>query len=171
MVSPGTAERVTEPMSVLAGLALVWKLVCHGPFLQPLREQLHGLAGRFVRRHARRLVGFADPYLTVTVEEHDGGDGMRRGEAYEQATAYLGDRCARQARQLRAAAAGGGRDRFVLSLGDGDEVADEYRGATAWWSTAPAPTKTPHHHHHDAGGGGRAYRLVFHWRHRDLVVG
>ncbi|CAN6172722.1 unnamed protein product [Urochloa humidicola] len=52
MVSPGAAERVTGPMSVLAGLALVWKLVCHGPFLEPLREQLHDLASRFVRRAA-----------------------------------------------------------------------------------------------------------------------
>ncbi|CAN6281630.1 unnamed protein product [Urochloa humidicola] len=172
MVSPGTAERVTGPMSVLAGLAIVWKMVCSVPFLQPLREQLHGLAGRFVRRHARRLVGLADPYLTVTVAEHDGGDGMRRGEAYEQATAYLGDRCARQAQQLWAGTVpgGSGGDRFVLSLGDDDEVADEFRGATMWWSTAPAPTKTPQHND-DYAGGGRAYRLVFHRRHRDLVVG
>ncbi|CAN6179140.1 unnamed protein product [Urochloa humidicola] len=137
-------------MSVLAGLALVWKF----PFLEPLREQLHVLASRFVRR----LVGFADPYLTVTVAEHDGGDGMRRGEAYEQATAYLGG-------------GGGDRDRFVLSLGDDDEVADEFRGATVWWSTAPAPTKPPHHDDDDYAGGGRAYRLVFHRRHCDLVVG
>ncbi|CAL5078943.1 unnamed protein product [Urochloa decumbens] len=186
MVSPGTVEpeRVTTgPISsVLAGVALVWNMVRPAPFLQPLREQLHDLAGRFLRRHARRLVGFADPYLTVTVAEHDGGvdhDGrMRRGEAYELAAAYLGDRCSRQARQLRAvtapagAAAGGGGeggDRLVmLRLGDGDEVADEFRGATVWWSTA-SPAKS--NDQEDGGRGVRAYRLVFHRRHRDLVVG
>ncbi|CAL5076637.1 unnamed protein product [Urochloa decumbens] len=153
MVSPGTVEpeRVTTgPISsVLAGVALVWIMVRPAPFLQPLREQLHDLVGRFLRRHARRLVGFADPYLTVTIAEHDGGvdhDGrMRRGEAYEQATAYLGDR-----------------------LGDGDQVADEFRGATVWWSTA-SPAKS--NDQEDGGRGVRAYQLVFHRRHRDLVVG
>ncbi|CAL5066620.1 unnamed protein product [Urochloa decumbens] len=188
MVSPGTVEpeRVTTgPISlVLAGVALVWIMVRPAPFLQPLREQLHDLAGRFLRRHARRFVGFADPYLTVTVAEHDSGvdhDGrMRRGEAYELATAYLGDRCSRQARQLRAvtapasAAAGGGGeggDRLVMPtriLGDGDEVADEFRGATVWWSTA-SPAKS--NDQEDGGRGVRAYQLVFHRRHRDLVVG
>jgi len=57
-------------------------------------------------------------------------------------------------------------------VGDGEEVADEFQGATVWWHAVPAP----HHRHSgqrcDAQGedAGRAYRLVFHQRHRDLVV-
>jgi len=100
---------------------------------------------------------------------------MRRGAAYERAAAYLGARCTRGARSLRAESAldGEGRRRFVLRVGDGEEITDEFRGATVWWRAVPAP----HHHRHggqrcDAQGedAGRAYRLVFHQRHRDLVV-
>ncbi|CAN6203301.1 unnamed protein product [Urochloa humidicola] len=179
-VSPGAVERFAGPIaSVLAGVVLVWKTVTC-PFLKPLRDQLDDLAGRFLRHHARRLLRIADPHLTVTVSEHDDGGGgggegmMTRGEAYRQATAYLADRCALRARGLRAVAApgGGAGDRFVLSLGDGDEVADEFRGATVWWTSVAATANS--HHHHDAaaggGGGGRAYKLVFYRRHRDLIV-
>nr|TKW30960.1 hypothetical protein SEVIR_2G073400v2 [Setaria viridis] len=148
-VTPGTVERFARPMSVLAGAMFVWKMVRRSCLLS-LRQQLNDLAGRFFRHQVRRLMGIADPYLTVT-----------SGDAYEQAKEYLGDRCARRARQLRAGSTPGG-DRFVLSLGDGEEVTEEYRGATVWWYSVPAPLRRQ-----DAG---RTYRLVFHWRHRELVV-
>ncbi|KAG2640610.1 hypothetical protein PVAP13_2KG106600 [Panicum virgatum] len=118
------------------------------------------------------LTRLLDPYLTVTLAEYGGGEGMRRGAAYERAAAYLGARCTRGARSLRAESAldGEGRRRFVLRVGDGEEITDEFRGATVWWRAVPAP------HHHRHGGqrpgedAGRTYRLVFHQRHRDLVV-
>uniref|UniRef100_K3ZZI7 AAA+ ATPase domain-containing protein n=1 Tax=Setaria italica TaxID=4555 RepID=K3ZZI7_SETIT len=133
-VTPGTVERFARPMSVLAGAMFVWKMVRRSCLLS-LRQQLNDLAGRFFRHQS--------------------------GDAYEQAKKYLGDRCARRARQLRAGSTPGG-DRFVLSLGDGEEVTDEYRGATVWWYSVPAPLRRQ-----DAG---RTYRLVFHRRHRELVV-
>ncbi|RLM86038.1 hypothetical protein C2845_PM04G05070 [Panicum miliaceum] len=154
-----------------AGLwsALAWSMV--RPYLPRhlLPDRLAG--GSLLRRHARRLLaGLLDPYLTVTPAEYGGGEGMRRGAAYERAAAYLGARCAREARTLRAESARDGG--FVLRVDDGEEVADEFRGATVWWHAVPAP-----HHRHggprcDAPGedAGRTYRLVFHQRHRDLVV-
>jgi hypothetical protein len=46
-------------------------------------------------------VGIADPYV-VTIAEHDGtSEGMKSGDAYEQARAYLRDRCARRERASR----------------------------------------------------------------------
>jgi chaperone BCS1 len=48
-------------------------------------------------------------------------------------------------------------------MGDGEEVADEFRGAKVWWYSLPAPLRRQ--------DGGRAYRLLFHWCHRELVVG
>jgi chaperone BCS1 len=157
-VMPGMVERFARPMSVLAGAMLVWKMV-----RRSLRQQLSDLACSLFRHQVRRLLGIADPYLTVTVPEHDGEGMMKKsGDAYEQAKAYLSDRCALRARQLRAGSAPGG-DRFVLSMGDGEEVADEFRGTKVWWYSLPAPLRRQ--------DGGRAYRLVFHRRHRELVVG
>ncbi|PUZ68818.1 hypothetical protein GQ55_2G059100 [Panicum hallii var. hallii] len=170
----GIVERFAGLWSALAGAMLAWSMV--RPYLPRhlLPDRLAG--GSLLRCHARSLLaGLLDPYLTVTLAEYGGGEGMRRGAAYERAAAYLGARCAREARTLRSESArdGGGRRRFVLRVDDGEEVADEFRGAMVWWHAVPAP-----HHRHggprcDAPGedAGRTYhRLVFHQRLRDLVV-
>ncbi|XP_066393621.1 AAA-ATPase At3g28580-like [Miscanthus floridulus] len=167
-VSPGLVEQFGGLWSSLAGVMLVWSML--RPYLP--RQLLDRFAGRFLRRHARWLVGLADPYLTVTVAEYD-GERMKRGDVYERANAYLSHRCARRARALRAEPARNA-DRFVLTPGDNEEVTDEFRGATVWWHSVPSPSR-----HHGLmgyrGGGvledaGRTYRIVFHQRHRDLVV-
>nr|CAB3455972.1 unnamed protein product [Digitaria exilis] len=143
----------------------VWSNLAVPCLLQPFRDQLQKLAGGFLRRHARRLRGVADPYLTVTVAEHDGGEGTMR----PRNDAYGGQGRARD---------DAGRRRFVLSLGDSEEVVDEFRGATVWWFHSAAPRRDYHHHgdvvavEDDAAAAtaGRTYRLTFHQRHRDLVV-
>jgi chaperone BCS1 len=170
-------ERLGGLWSALAGaIMLAWNMLCRYLPRQLLPGRL--LAGRFpsLRRLALRLAWLLDPYLVVTVAEYGGGDGMRRGDAYEHAAAYLGAWCSRGARSLRLTERrriGDGTRRFALTVGDGEEVADEFRGATVWWRAVSAPQ---HHHHHGQGcdaaaeDAGRAYRLVFHHRHRDLVV-
>ncbi|OEL23593.1 hypothetical protein BAE44_0015386 [Dichanthelium oligosanthes] len=129
--SPGVVERFAGVWSALAGAMLVWSML--RPYLP--RQLLDRLAGHaFLRRHARRLVGLLNPYLTATVAEYD-GERMKRADA----------------------------------VGDGEEVADEFRGV---------PAAQHHHHGHRwfGGGGdapedaGRMFRIVFHQRHRDLVV-
>lgn len=168
--SPGLLEQFAGLWSSLAGVMIVWSML--RPYLP--RQLLDHFAGRFLRRHARWLVTLADPYLTVTVAEYN-GERMKRGDVYEQANAYLSHRCARRARALRAEHARNNGDRFVLTLGDNEEVTDEFRGATVWWSSVPSSPSRHHGHTLHRGGGvpddaGRTYRLVFHQRHRDLVV-
>ncbi|CAO2149403.1 unnamed protein product [Urochloa humidicola] len=170
---PGVLEQFAGVWSALAGAMLAWSML-----RQYLPRQLRPdrLAGRFLflRRLARRHAWLLDPYLTVTIAEYDGG--MQRGNTYGQAAAYLGARCARGARSLRLSQRGrddDGNRRFVLAVGDGEEVADEFHGATLWWHAVPAPAV--HHHAGDTtaaseDNAGRTYRLVFHRRHRDLVV-
>ena len=96
------------------------------------------------------------------------------GDLYEHAKAYLSHRCARWARALRAesAPASSGRDRFLLSMGDNEEVSDVFRGATVWWHSVPASAGRHRGSdgRDDVDDGGRTYRLVFHRRYRELVV-
>ncbi|XP_062188747.1 AAA-ATPase At3g28580-like [Phragmites australis] len=171
--SPGMVERFAGLWSALAGVMLVWSML--RPYIP--HQLFDHFAGRFLRRHARRLVGLMDPYLTVTVSEYD-GERMKRGDVYEQAKAYLSHRCARRARALRAERARDS-DRFVLSMADNEEVADEFCGATVWWYSVPASRRGGYYHGPPwyGGGGevvpedaGRTYRLIFHERHRELVV-
>ena len=103
----------------------------------PLRRRrlvlrLQGLQlQHFFGRHSRRLAAAIDPYLTVTIAEYDGAR-MRLSDAYKEAQAYL-QRATREARGgVRHLKAEPDRDpdRLVLSMGDSEEVADEFRDAT-----------------------------------------
>ena len=74
LVSPGLVERFAGLWSALAGKMLAWSMV--RPYL-PRHLLPDRLAGGLL---LRRLL---DPYLTVTLAEYGGGEGMRRGAAYE----------------------------------------------------------------------------------------
>ncbi|XP_040382074.1 AAA-ATPase At3g28580-like [Oryza brachyantha] len=167
--APGVVERFAGMGSALAGVMFLWSML--SPFLP--RQLFELCVGRFLRRHGRRLAGLMDPYLTVTISEHE-GDRMRLGDVYDQAKAYLSHRCARLARSLRAERAAREGDRFLLTMGDGEEVYDEFQGATVWWQAVSSGGRR---YEPPWYGGGvvldddrRAYRLMFHRRHRDLVV-
>ncbi|KAG2545138.1 AAA-ATPase ASD, mitochondrial-like [Panicum virgatum] len=154
---------------VLSLIAVLWTVVWQN--LQHL--QLQQFFGRHLSRHARRLAAMVDPYLSVTIAEYEGGR-MKRSDAYEEVKAYLSAACSRGVRHLRAEGAKDA-DKLVLSMVDGEEVADEFEGATVWWW---AYSKSPPRADAAAawwGGGGaqeerRFYRLFFLERHRELVL-
>ncbi|CAM0905580.1 unnamed protein product [Alopecurus aequalis] len=159
----GVLQQFAGLGSSLAGLMFVLSMV--RPFLP--RGLFKYYIGRLVRRHARSLMGLLDPCLTITISEHDGGGRMGIGVVYDRAKAYLSNQCASRARSLRAELVARGSDRFVLSMDDNEEVADEFRGATVWWRSV---------YKHRAGGDvkddvQRSYRLEFHERHCELIVG
>jgi chaperone BCS1 len=52
-------------------------------------------------------------------------DKIKSNDAFEEVKAYLSTACSREARQLCAEGAADGSG-FVISLRDGEEVADEY---------------------------------------------
>jgi chaperone BCS1 len=113
-----------------------------------------------VRRPVRRLLPFLDPFITLDIASmrNDLTDKIKSNDAFEEVKAYLSTACSREARQLCAEGAADGSG-FVISLRDGEEVADEFRGITIWWSAMP-----------EGNNGQRCCRLTFHERHRKLVV-
>ncbi|CAN6280940.1 unnamed protein product [Urochloa humidicola] len=154
---------------VLSLIAVLWTVVWQN--LQHL--QLQQFFGRHLSRHARRLAAMVDPYLSVTIAEYEGGR-MKRSDAFEEVKAYLSAACSRGVRHLRAEGSKDA-DKLVLSMVDGEEVADEFQGATVWWwaySKSPPRSDSPASWY---GGGGaqeerRFYRLFFLERHRELVL-
>ncbi|XP_062212724.1 AAA-ATPase ASD, mitochondrial-like [Phragmites australis] len=155
---------------VLSLVAVLWTVVWQN--LQHL--QLQQFFGRHLSRHARRLAAMVDPYLSVTIAEYEGGR-MKRSDAYEEVKAYLSTACSRGVRHLRAEGAKD-TDKLVLSMVDGEEVADEFQGATVWWwAYSRPPPRTDGAAPWWGGGGGaqeerRFYRLFFLERHRELVL-
>ncbi|XP_051177663.1 AAA-ATPase At3g28510-like isoform X1 [Lolium perenne] len=157
---------------VLSLIAVLWTVVWQN--LQRLQLPQHFLK-RCIDRHARRFAAIVDPYLSVTIAEYDGGGRMRRAEAYEEVKAYLAETTSRDARHLRAEGAKGA-DRLMLSMVDGEEVADvllpeEGGGTVFWWAYSKAP---PQQQDWRWGGGNQEsrhyYRLFFLDRHRDVVL-
>jgi chaperone BCS1 len=126
-----------------------------------------------LRRPVRRLLPFLDPFVTIDIvakpDEYSyhymSGSRVKSSDAYAEVLAYLSAVCSLEARELRAEGAAEGHG-LVLSLREGQEVADEFKGVTMWWS-AVAEGSTAR-----IGGSssGRCCRLTFHERHRMLVV-
>ncbi|CAL5078938.1 unnamed protein product [Urochloa decumbens] len=172
--NPGVVSRVRA--WVLANFASSWF------FLAPLlaayvpRRLFQTYYNLFLRRRARRLLGAVDPYVSIEIAEcpapvrvHVYSPVAFTDTTFEEVKAYLSGACAREddARELRAEGARHG-DGLVISVRDGEDVADEFRGATFWWSSVVVVDGP-------AGGGGanqerRCQRLTFHRRHRRLVI-
>ncbi|KAL5221250.1 hypothetical protein ABZP36_025963 [Zizania latifolia] len=158
--------------SVLANFGSLWL------FLAPLlaayapRRLFQTYFKLFLRRRARRLLAVVDPYVTVDisepgtsvhysrfgrVNEHDG--------TYEEVKAYLSGACAEEARELRAEGVAEG-DGVVISMRDGQDVTDEFQGATVWWTSVVRENSQGQQRSHTRS----CQRLTFHHRHRRLVV-
>ncbi|OEL22787.1 AAA-ATPase ASD, mitochondrial [Dichanthelium oligosanthes] len=150
--------------------------LCSVLWQQLQRLQVQRTLGRSLIRRVRRLAAFVDPDLSVTIAEHEStGRMMRPGDVYyEEAKAYISDSCSRTARHLRAEGSRGdaAADRLQLSMLDGEEVADEFRGVTVFWSAHTRPTSR--NNYPTYGGAGqqeRYFELHYHRRHRELVLG
>ncbi|RLM87436.1 hypothetical protein C2845_PM04G05030 [Panicum miliaceum] len=118
-----------------------------------------------LRSLIRRLLPFLDPYVTIDISgKLDYSiDRIKSSDAYEEVKAYLSPACAGDALELDADGAPEG-DGFVLTPREGQEVSDEFKGATVRWASV----------RHGSGSQSRdlrCLRLTFHRRHRDLVVG
>ncbi|XP_047064537.1 AAA-ATPase At3g28610-like [Lolium rigidum] len=122
-----------------------------------------------LRRPMRQLLPFLDPFVTIDIlakPEQNSNPYMvarvKSSDAYAEVLAYLSAVCSLEARELRAEGAAEGHG-LVLSLREGQEVADEFKGVTMWWSAVAEGVTVQ-------GSPGRCCRLTFHERHRRLVV-
>ncbi|RLN35869.1 hypothetical protein C2845_PM03G22470 [Panicum miliaceum] len=173
---PGAPSRVRQ--WVLSNFASSWFLLA--PLLAAYVSRLfQTYFNLFLRRHARRLLEVVDPYLFVDIYECPAAERYSHLQpvaatdtTYEEVKAYLCGTCSKDARELRAEGARHGNG-LVISMRDGQDVADEYRGATLWWSSlvvvepqsSGGHANNGNHHEHR-----RCQHLTFHKRHRRHVI-
>nr|CAB3491604.1 unnamed protein product [Digitaria exilis] len=117
---------------------------------------------------ANTLTSYLSPYLEITISEH-GADRFQRSEFFLAAEAYLSDACARRARKLKAEL-GKGSKSLQVSVGDDDHVTDTFSGADLWWHASKKIPRSQVMSWYPGMEESRLYKLVFHRRHRDLVV-
>ncbi|XVF60452.1 hypothetical protein PTKIN_Ptkin08bG0047800 [Pterospermum kingtungense] len=60
---------------------------------------------------------------------------------------------------------------LVLSMDDYEEVADEFNGVKLWWASGKHIAKTQSFSFYPVTDEKRFYKLTFHKRHRDLIIG
>jgi ABC-type cobalamin/Fe3+-siderophores transport system ATPase subunit len=146
--------------SALASFLFLWSMV---------QRHVPVTLSHHVATWANKLASYFNPYLEITISEY-GAERFRRSDFFLAAEAYLSDACAPRARRLKAEL---GRDssNLQVSVGDNDEVTDTYQGATVWWYVHKKVPRSNVISLYGNQDEPRTYRVVFHRRHRDLVVG
>ncbi|XP_031254838.1 AAA-ATPase ASD, mitochondrial-like [Pistacia vera] len=147
--------------SVLASMMFVWAMF-RQYFPYELRE--------YFEKHSKRLVVFFYPYIQVTFHEFT-GDRFMRSDAYSAIENYLSSKSSTQAKRLKADIVKNNNQSLVLSMDDYEEVSDEFQGVRLWWSSGKNVTKSQVVSFYSVTDEKRFYKLTFHKRYRELILG
>ncbi|CAD6240032.1 unnamed protein product [Miscanthus lutarioriparius] len=162
---PGAMARLRQ--WVLANFSSSW-------FLLAPRRLFLTYFSVFLRRHARRVLTVVDPYVSLDISEKPAAPawslrnqpaGARDSTTFEEVKAYLRVACSQDASELRAEGAEEG-DGLVISMRDGQDVSDEFRGATFMWSSVTDEAEGQQ----NSSRRREVQRLTFHRHHRRLVI-
>ncbi|XP_073005105.1 AAA-ATPase ASD, mitochondrial-like [Typha latifolia] len=134
-----------------------------------LRQFLPPHLQAYFTAYMSKLLSWIDPYIYVSIPEY-AGERMKRSEAYAAVEAYLSASCSQRARKLKAEI-GKDSDRLLVSMGDHEEVTDDFQGTKLWWTSTSRPTQSTSPPWRPAASDEkRYYRLAFHKRQRELVM-
>lgn len=148
--------------SIVGSLMFVWAM-----FKQFFPYQLINQ----IEKHSQRLVIYMYPYIQITFNEFT-GERLMRSEAYSAIENYLSSKASTQAKRLKGDI-GKNNQSLVLSMDDHEEVADEFNGLKLWWASGKHISKAQStvSFHHSMSEERRYYKLTFHKRNRDVILG
>ncbi|RDX69279.1 AAA-ATPase ASD, mitochondrial, partial [Mucuna pruriens] len=147
--------------SIIGSLMFVWAM-----FKQFFPYQLSNQ----IEKYSQRLVSFVYPYIQITFHEFT-GERLMRSEAYSAIENYLSLKASTQAKRLKADI-GKNNQSLVLSMDDHEEVADEFNGVKLWWASGKHISKPQSTiSFHPMSDEKRYYKLTFHKRNRDMILG
>ncbi|KAL2898506.1 hypothetical protein RDABS01_040288 [Bienertia sinuspersici] len=93
-----------------------------------------------------------------------------RSEAYIAIENYLSTNSSKQAKRLKADMMQNNQN-LALSMDEHEEVADEYKRVKIWWAFGKNVSKTPTFSFNPVADEKRYYKLTFHKKNRDLIMG
>jgi hypothetical protein len=143
---------------VVASLIFLWSVV---------KNHIPPTLGSRVSTLADKLASYVWPYVHITISEY-GTERFQRSEFFIAAEAYLSVACVRRARKLTAELGRGSKN---IQVDDQEEVTDTFDGATVWWYASKKQARSTVISFYPNEDERRFYKVVFHHRHRDLVVG
>lgn len=109
---------------------------------------------RYVENYGYELVRFFHPYIEIRFDEFS-SNRMKRSEAFSAIPNYLSTKTSLHAIRFKADVGKDGQS-LVLSMGDKEEVIDEFDGVKVWWVLVDEM---------------RFYKLTFHRSHREIITG
>ncbi|KAG6480842.1 hypothetical protein ZIOFF_057430 [Zingiber officinale] len=129
----------------------------------------------YLAKYSHRLVSLVSPYIHITFSEFS-GKRMKCSDAYAAIESYLVAASCTQSTTKLKAELGKDSSSLTLIMDEHEEVTDEFRGdefrgARIWWTSvshSPPQNSMSFYPHPDFR---RYFRLIFHRRHRNLVVG
>uniref|UniRef100_J3LIW4 AAA+ ATPase domain-containing protein n=2 Tax=Oryza brachyantha TaxID=4533 RepID=J3LIW4_ORYBR len=151
--------------SAMAGVGLLWSR---------MPEHFHEEARYIISSLVPMAMSYFNPYEQVIVPEY-GDERFRRNKLFDAVSTYMSSVRLEGASRLKAELSYSSKDDPVISLDENQEVADSFDGARVWWRLCPKASKNRGStiitlHGRDADEEPRCYRLVFHKRHRQLVL-
>ncbi|XP_044480227.1 AAA-ATPase ASD, mitochondrial-like, partial [Mangifera indica] len=124
----------------------------------------------YIKRYSKRLITFIHPYIQVTFHQFT-GDRLMRSEVYPAIENYLISKSSTQAKRLKADIVKKNNQSLVLTMDDYEEVSDEFQGVQLWWTSGKDGTTTEAVSFYSGTVEQRFYKLTFHKRYRDLILG
>ncbi|KAF2298613.1 hypothetical protein GH714_024320 [Hevea brasiliensis] len=122
-----------------------------------------------LEKYTQKVFAFVYPYIQITFHEFT-GERLMRSEAFSAIETYLSSSSSMQAKRLKAEVVKNNQS-LVLSMDDNEEVADEFKGVKLWWASGKNVFKSQTFSFHQFTDEKRYYKLRFHKRHRDLIIG
>uniref|UniRef100_A0A5B7BZH1 AAA+ ATPase domain-containing protein n=1 Tax=Davidia involucrata TaxID=16924 RepID=A0A5B7BZH1_DAVIN len=155
-----TRDMFTNLGSIIASMMFLWAM-----FQQYFPHQFRSS----IEKYSQRLVTYFYPYIQITFNEFT-GERLMRSEAYSAIETYLSSNSSTQAKRLKADIVKNSQS-LALSMDDHEEVADEFRGVKVWWASGKHISKTQSFSFYPVTDEKRNYKLTFHKRNRDLIIG
>lgn len=158
-----TSDTFSQFGSLLASLMFFWAMYQHY-----LPSKIREAIELYASRYTHKLVNYFSPYLAITFAEYT-NDRFNRSEVYTTIETYLSDKSSMEARSMKADYIKNGKS-LLLSLGDNEEVVDQYCGVQVRWSFITEYSSSNAYPFYPTSDEKRYYRLVFHSRHRKFVL-
>ncbi|KAL9247735.1 hypothetical protein vseg_021136 [Gypsophila vaccaria] len=157
-----STERFTQVSSSVATLMVCWTVYQHLP------SNLHDSIESIISRCTHRLFSYFSSYLDITFDEYT-SDRFNRSEIFTTIQNYLSERSSTDAKSMKADYIKDSKS-LLLSLGDNEEVLDEYKGVKVYWSFSKEVSNRPSLPFYSASGDRRYYKLTFHNRDRKFIL-
>ena len=150
--------------SAMAGFGLLWSR---------MPEHVHDEARYIISSLVPMVMSYFNPYEQITISEY-GEERFRRNKFSDVVSTYLRRACLDHASKLKAELGNNSKYDPLISLDENQEVVDNFGRARMWWRLCPKSAKNKGGTVISLFAGDsdepRCYRLVFHKRHRKLVV-